>query len=133
MVDVKTGISYEFIALTFIDRVTSLAELIYIDDKTVMQVSENIDDFWLSRYPWPMDCCHDNRGEFTGWEVQQLLADFGIKDVPTTSRNPASNGICEQMHQTVGTVIREHENKPNNLKHAQEVIDQELVPESHGV
>ena len=134
-VDVRTGSAYEFMALTCIDRVTGLAELIRIDDKTAHHVASKFDECWLSRYPRPMMCCHDNGGEFTGWEFQQLLADFGIKDVPTTSRNPASNGICERMHQTVGNVVRTliHENKPRTLKHAQTVIDQALASASHAV
>jgi len=134
-VDVRTGNSYEFMALTCIDRVTGLAELIRIDDKTAQHVAAKFDELWLSRYPRPYSCCHDNGGEFVGWEFQQLLADFGIKDVPTTSRNPASNGICERMHQTVGNVIRTlvHENKPRTLKHAQIIIDQALATASHAV
>ena len=134
-VPVRTGSSYEFMALTCIDRVTGLSELIRIDDKTAMHVAAKFDECWLSRYPRPMTCCHDNGGEFTGWEFQQLLEDFGIKDVPTTSRNPSSNGICERMHQTVGTVVRTlvNENKPRTLKHAQVVIDQALASASHAV
>ena len=134
-VQVKTGSSFEFMALTCIDRVTGLAELIRIDDKTSMHVAAKFDECWLSRYPRPMLCCHDNGGEFTGWEFQQLLTQFGIKDVPTTSRNPSSNGICERMHQTVGTVVRTlvNENKPRTLKHAQVIIDQALASASHAI
>ena len=134
-VECKTGSSFEFMALTCIDRVTGLAELIRIDDKTAMHVAAKFDECWLSRYPRPMICCHDNGGEFTGWEFQQLLTDFGIKDVPTTSRNPSSNGICERMHRTVGTVIRTlvNENKPRTLKHAQVIIDQALSSASHAI
>ena len=64
-----------------------------------------------------------------GWEFQQLLEEFGIKDVPMTSHNPVSNGICKHMHQTIGTVVRTlvHENKPRTLKHAQVIIDQALA------
>ena len=134
-VDVRTGSSYEFMALTCIDCVTCLAELIRIDDKTAQHVATKFDECWLSRHPRPMMCCHDNGGEFTGWEFQQPLADFGIKDVPTTSLNPASNGICERMHQTVGNVMRTlvHKNRPRTLKHAQIVIDQGLASASHAV
>ena len=70
---------------------TALAELIRINNKISEHFSEKIEESWLSRYPRPFSCCHDNGGEFSGWEFQKLLTDFGIKDVPTTSRNPASN------------------------------------------
>ena len=97
---------YEFSALTSIDRVTGLAELIKIDNKTSEHVAKKFEEAWLSRYPRPFSFCHDNGGEFTGWEFQKILSDFGVKDIPTTSRNPASNSICERMHQTVGNVLR---------------------------
>ena len=59
-----------------------------------------------SRYPRPNRCIHDNGGEFIGWEFQQKLQQHGIIDVPTTSRNPQGNSICERMHQTVAQVLR---------------------------
>ena len=134
-VDVKTGSFCEFMALTCIDRVTGLTKLIRIDDRTAMHVAAKFDKCWLLQYPWPITCCHDNGREFMGWEFQQLLTDFGIKDVPTTSSNPSSDGICKCMHQTVGTVISTpvHENKPRTLKHAQVIIDQALASASHAV
>ena len=130
-----SGAEYTFSALTCIDRVTGLAELIRINDKTSMHVTTKFEECWLARYPRPMACCHDNGGEFTGWEFQQCLADFGIKDVPTTSRNPTGNAICERMHQTVGNVLRTlvHENRPRTLKHAQILIDRALSTCLHAV
>lgn len=108
-----------------IDRVTGLAELIRIQETTSMHVTAKFEECWLTRYPRPMSCCHDNGGKFTGWEFQQCLSDFGIKDVSTTSRNPTGNAICERMHRTVGDVLRTlvHENQPRTLKHAQILID----------
>lgn len=41
-----------------------------------------------------------------GWEFQNLLDQCGIHDSPLTSRNRQSNGVCEQMHQTVGIILR---------------------------
>ncbi len=59
---------------------------------------------WLSQYPWPERCVHNNSGEFVGPEFQFLLQGFRIKDAPTSSKNPQANAICEQMHQTVETL-----------------------------
>ncbi len=80
-------------------------------------------------------CCHDNGGEFTGWEFQKLISDFGIKDKPTTSQNPASNGICERMHQQIGNVlrIRVHEYPPRTLGDAQALVDEQLAVASHSI
>jgi hypothetical protein len=100
------GMEVEFNALTCIDPVTNLVELARIDRKTSQHIAQKFENCWLSRYPMPLKCVHDNGGEFIGWEFQQLLERCGIKDCPTTSRNPQGNAVCERMHQTVGNVLR---------------------------
>ena len=75
-----TGRIYESPALTSVDRVTGLAERIRIDNKTSEHVAKKFEESWLSRYPRPFSCCNDDGGEFTGWEFQKLLNDFGVKD-----------------------------------------------------
>ena len=87
-----------FSALTIVDPVTNLTELVRIENKEAGHVARKFAQTWLSRYPWPQRCVHDNGGEFTGWEFQKLLEQCNIKDVPTTSRNPTANLICEKMH-----------------------------------
>ena len=64
-----------------------------------------------------------------------MLTDFGIKDVPTTSCNPASNGICERMHLTVGNVLRTliHSEPPRTLGDAKTMIDSALATTSHAL
>ena len=134
-VQTRTGRVYTFIALTSIDRVTGYPELIRVENKTAEHVASKFEESWLSRYPRPLSCCHDNGGEFTGWEFQKLLADFGIKDVPTTSRNPAANGICERMHQTVADVLRTlvHTEAPRTLNDAKLYVDQALATAAHAI
>lgn len=63
----------EFDALTCIDPVTNLVELIRVNNKTAYHVAEQFENVWLSRYPRPNRCIHDNGGEFVGWEFQELL------------------------------------------------------------
>ena len=97
---------YEFNALTCIDMVTNLVEIIRVDRKTSAHIRTKFEQSWLARYPWPKRCIHDNGGEFNGHEFQELLELCQIKDVPTTSKNPQANAICERMHQTVGNILR---------------------------
>ena len=64
----------------------------------------------------------------------EVINDFGtIKDVPTASRNPASNDICERMHLTEGNVLRTliHSAPPRTLNGAKIVIDSVLATTSH--
>ena len=129
------GQTYEFNALTCIDPVTNLTELTRVDRKTSRHITRKFEQTWLSRYPWPRNCIHDNGGEFTGWEFQQLLQRTNIKDKPTTSRNPTANAICERMHQTVGNVLRTllYTNPPRNLDEASDLVDDALATAMHAM
>jgi hypothetical protein len=97
---------HQFRALTCIDPVTNLTELIRIESKESLHVSQLFANCWLSRYPRPNRCVHDNGGEFTGFPFQELLRQHHIKDVPTTVKNPQANAVCERMHKTVATLLR---------------------------
>ena len=56
-----------FLALTIIDTVTNLVELVRLDNKTSAHVALQFQNTWLARYPRPMFCIHDQGGEFTGY------------------------------------------------------------------
>ena len=60
------GRPYKFKALTIIDTVTALVEIVRNDEKTADNVARKFSQNWLARYPWPERCVHDNGGEFTG-------------------------------------------------------------------
>ena len=111
----------EFNALTAIDTVTNLVEIVRIDNRTSEHITTKFAQVWMARYPWPKRCVHDNGGEFVGWEFQRFLDKCNVKDVPTTSRNPQANSICERMHQSVGNVLRTliHGDPPENVTKGQ--------------
>ena len=125
----------KFKALTCIDPVTGLVEMVRIDNKTAEHVIRKFEHLWLARYPWPRRCVHDNGGEFIGHEFQMTLEAIGIKDVTTTSYNPTANAICERMHQTVGNILRTvvHSTKPRNTKHAKDMVDDALSTAAHAM
>jgi len=100
------GREFVFNALTCIDPVTNLVELIRINNKSSQHISEQFANVWLARYPSPNRCIHDNGGEFIGHEFQTLLTQNTIIDVPTTVKNPQSNALCERMHQTISNILR---------------------------
>ena len=89
----------------------------------------------MARHPWSKRCIHDNGGEFTGWEFQNLLRAASIKDVPTTIRNPRANAICEIMNQTVGNVLRVllYTNPPRIVANEADRIDQALAMAMHSI
>ena len=130
---------YEFNALTSIDTVTNLVEIVRINRKTSQHIRDKCAQSWLARYPWPKRCVHDNGGgDFTGWELQRRLEKTNIKDVPTSSHNLTANSICERMHQTVGnilrTLLRSHpvpQNDVDRETHANELMGKALSTAMH--
>ncbi len=126
---------YEFNALTVIDRVSNLVELVRIDEKMSAHVARKYAQVWLSRYPWPEHCVHNNGGEFVGPEFQFLLQGCRIKDVPTSSKNPQANAICEQMHQMIINVLQTflHGEPPQDVTKAKDFIDEALSIGTHAM
>ena len=84
-----------FNALTIIDPDTNLADATRIINKTSRHVAMHFENTWLSRYPWPLRCVHDQRKEFIGFEFLNMLRRNNIQSVPTTVKNPQGNSICE--------------------------------------
>ena len=74
-----------------------------------------------------------NGGEFVGWEFQNLLTQCGIKDKPTTSRNPYHNAVCERLHQTVANVLHTtiSQNPSQHINQATASIDYALFTTMH--
>jgi len=135
IVDLGNNQFVTFMALTMIDPVTGLAELVRINNKTSEHIAMLFENEWLARYPRPECCIHDNGGEFTGWAFQRILQLNQIKDVPTTVKNPQSNAICERMHQTVGNVLRTllHVHRPTNVQQITELVDTALSTTMHAI
>jgi hypothetical protein len=127
----------EFSALTCIDTASNLVELVRIDNKTAEHIRDKFAQTWFCRYPRPIRCVQDKGGEFIGREFQWLLELFSIKDVCSTSKNPQSNAICEQMHQTVENVLRVliHGNPPKTMSKskAKDIVDEALATTMHAM
>ena len=58
-----------FIALTIIDPVTNLTEIVRVDNVTVDHVARKFAFTWLSRYPWPENVSLIVM-RVTGWKFQ---------------------------------------------------------------
>jgi hypothetical protein len=90
------GNPYEFDALTVINTVTNLVELIRLDKKTSDIVARKYAQCWLSHYPWSQRCVLYPGGEFVGIKFQTLLQDCHIRDVCTGAINSQSNAIVKE-------------------------------------
>ena len=130
-----SGREIEVLALTCIEPVTNLVELIRINNKTAEHVAQQIENCWLSRYPWPTKAIHDNGGEFTGYPFQKLLETANIESTPSSPYTPTANSICERMHQTVGNVLRTifHGTNVTSTEQAHQFIDNSLYTAMHAI
>eukprot|EP00957_Ditylum_brightwellii_P010772 816324-Ditylum_brightwellii.AAC.2 len=63
------GVEVEFNALTSIDLVSNLAEIVRIDNKTAEHIAQKFENSWLARYPRPIN-------SFTTMEESLLVAHF---------------------------------------------------------
>ena len=112
--------SLKLLALTAIDPDTSWIEIIHVPNKESETIAQYFDQQWLSRYPRPLECIHDNGSEFVGFEFQELLDSYGIKSRVTTVGNPQANAILERVHQVIANMLRSTKLMQNPIKDASE-------------
>ena len=123
------GKSTTFSALTMIDPVTQLVELVRIENKQSDHIAMLFENTWLSRYPKPQSCTYDQGGEFIGNGFQRLLEHHGIHRSPAGKQTPTANSICERMHQTVGNTLRtlEYLHTVDSMTTAHKMVDTALA------
>ena len=122
-------IDLEFHVLTCIDPVSSVVEAIRIRNKTSEHIAEQFENCWLSRYPCPIKCIHNNHGEFIGWNFQEMLIQSRIQSKPTSVKNPQANAVCKLMHKTIADILRNiiKEHPPTHQHKAKQKIDNGLA------
>mgnify|MGYP005753024869 CR=1 FL=1 len=92
--------------LTMIDPATGWFEIVPIRNKTAIEVANQAELTWFTRYPWPTKIIFDRGTEFMGEFAKMCKEDYGIKKKPITTRNPQANAVLERIHQTIGNMIR---------------------------
>eukprot|EP00957_Ditylum_brightwellii_P027593 2086390-Ditylum_brightwellii.AAC.1 len=61
-----------------------------------------------------------------------MLQQTGIKDAPTTSRNPQANSVYECLHQTVTNILRTTTNDvAHAMQQATHAVDDALTTAMH--
>ena len=83
----------------------TLLEL-FFENKTSFCIACRFENHYLACYPKLNRCVHDNGGEFSSSEFQELIQRAGIINVPTTLRSLQGNSVCERMHQIVANISR---------------------------
>ena len=75
-------------ALTAIDKATVWPEIVWIKEKSSLNISNFFDQAWLCQYPRPTEIMFDNKGEFLGKEFQELIKSRGITASNITVEKP---------------------------------------------
>ena len=89
-----------------IDPDTGWFEMAQIPNKTAAEIADITEKTWFTRYPLPQRIVFDRGTKFMAEFSKMCQNDYGIKRKAITNRNPHSNAIIEQIHQTIGNRIR---------------------------
>jgi hypothetical protein len=92
--------------LSMIDHCTRLVELAPLKTITAEEVIERLKDYWLCRYPRPHQILSDNGTQFTSKEFADLLTQYDVLHITTTTYNPTGNSVVERIHGTLGNALR---------------------------
>ena len=101
-------------AITMINPVTNWFEVTAILDKSANTVMEAFNSTWLTRYPRPQYIGYDNSFEFKA-QFKLICDNYGMKEKPSTSYNPQSNGSIERVHLVLGNALRTFELEEKEL------------------
>ena len=127
------GDSHEIMALTIIDTVTNLCEVVPIRNKTAQHIGLLLENNWLARYPLPKKCIYDQGNEFLGAEFQRVLRRHNIKPSAAGTKNPQANSVCERLHQSMANSIRilSYAHPPRNEAEVEDMVNTALQTASH--
>ena len=90
------GIALDFNALTLIDPVTCLLEVVSVPkERESVHAWRAFENGWLACYPKPFKVAHDRGPKFLGHEFQNSLLCAGIIPRPISAHAPQANGVIE--------------------------------------
>ena len=89
-----------------IDPSTGWFKMAQIPNKTAAEIADITKKTWFTRYPLPQRIVFDRGTKFMTEFAKMCHNYYGLKRKPITTRNPQSNAIIEQIHQTIRNTIR---------------------------
>ena len=102
----KNGLSVSVRALTMIDPVTNLVEIVRVHSTKTDETTRAFLNTWIARYPLPYKVITDGGPEFSGHEWDFMMMDWGLKRGRISSHTPTANAVIESTHQTMGQILR---------------------------
>ena len=80
--------------------------MVQVPNKMSAEIADITEKTWFTRYPIPQRIVFDRGTEFMAECAKMCQNDYGLKRKPIKTINPQSNAIIEQIHQTIGNIIR---------------------------
>ena len=89
-----------------INPATGWLDMAQIPNKTAAEIADITEKTWFTRYPLPQQIVFDRSTKFMAEFAKMCQNEYGLKRKPITTRNPQSNEIITQIHQTIRNIIR---------------------------
>ena len=99
--------------LTVIDYLTRWAEALPIPNKKATTITNNL-DLLFSRFGCPKRIHSDNALEFCGSEMKTFCEKRNIVHTTSTAYHPAGNGLVENVHKTILSMVRKYVNRSSD-------------------
>ena len=90
-----------------IDPSAGLFEMAQIPNKTAAEIADITKKTWFTRYLLPQQILFERCTKFMAEFAKMCQNEYGLKRKPITTRNPQSNEIIEQIHQTI-EILSQH-------------------------
>ena len=94
--------------LIIIDELSLQIELVPTKTTAASECANALMDNWICRYGVPAVLISDRHKSFTAGITECLLRLCGIKHMLISTKNPRSNGICEQTNSRIINAIKIH-------------------------
>ena len=91
------GVAAKFRAMTIIDPVTNLVEIVRVTSAKSTENARTFKNTWLAWYPKPEKVVTDNGPEFNGNEWEFMLMDWGIRKGRISSHAPTADAVVESF------------------------------------
>ena len=112
----KKTIEIKTLTLTAVDKSSNFPEIWRLDNKEANTIARSFDAGWSCKSPRPIEVRTDNGTEFNSFEFQEMMHSYGIRALPTTVKNQATNAIVERLHLWMADVLRMKTFEGVNLK-----------------
>jgi hypothetical protein len=123
------GLTVKIRALTMIDPVANLVEIVRVKTTQSAENAEAFVNAWLSRCPLPEKILTNGGPEFAGHEWEFMPQNWGLKRGRVSSHTPTADAIIESSHRAMGQLLRtvfDTEN-PTSLEQMDKVVDSAIA------